>query len=380
MLSLEALLWTITALSTLMLLYPYLIYPLILSILPHVKVETRSSTPSTGGSFALLFCAYNEAKALPAKIGNLRALTTAYPELEVLVYDDCSSDGTADLLEAACPNIQVVRGTHRAGKAHGMKLLAALTKREFLVFTDANVELDIEVLTRLQECYADSAVGGVCGLLEYLNPDGTPTAEVGNWYWRLEEAIKTSESRTGNVMGADGSIFSIRRAYYPKFDDSVLDDLTVSMSVIFQGKRLIKEPTVIAREHLVASNTEDFRRRIRIATRAFHTHMTLRPQLRGMPLGDRWRYWSHRYLRWHGAIFILTGGAAGATALALTTSWFTAVVAVATIAAVMLTATKIRLGPVSAVVHLVWSVLLTGIGVLRARRGGTMTIWVPPAR
>ena len=76
----------------------------------------------------------------------------------------------------------------------------------------------------------------------------SPTAKVGALYWRLEEATKALESRTGSVMGGDGSIFSIRRSLYPDFPDSVLDDLTVSMSPVFAGKRLIRADDVIAFE------------------------------------------------------------------------------------------------------------------------------------
>src|SRR3546814_6771444 len=93
------------------------------------------------------------------------------------------------------------------------------------------------------------------------------TASVGSLYWRIEERLKDEESRTGNVLGADGSIFSIRRALYPEFPDSVLDDLTVSMAVVFAGRRLVKAKDVIARERLVAGRGDEYRRKVRIAAR-----------------------------------------------------------------------------------------------------------------
>lgn len=373
-------LWIVTGLCVTVMVYPYALYPLILRALPARPAHRGTLRSDRGSEFALLFSAHNEAEALPDKIENLCVLRAAYPELELLAYDDCSSDGTADTLENSGLGIRVVRGSQRAGKAHGMKLLASLTEREFLVFTDANVELAPNALHELRAAYANPAVGGVCGLLQYVDTEGTPTGQTGGWYWRLDEMIKSLESRTGNVMGADGSIFSMRSSLYPDFPDTVLDDLTVSMAVIFQGRRLIKDPLVIARERLVASRQDDFHRRIRIATRSFHTHLWLRPKLRSMTVGDRWRYWSHRYLRWHGAFFLAIGYLSGLAALALTWGWAAAGIALAATLGTVLAGMYFRQGYLSAIVHILSSILLTGLGVIRARQGHTMTTWKPPTR
>lgn len=372
--------WGLFGLCVAMTVYPYILYPLVLRMLPAKPVMSESVVSDRGREFALLFCAYNEAKALPEKISNLRQLHAAYPDLEFLAFDDCSSDGTAELLEASGVPIHVVRGAGRNGKAHGMKLLAGLTDREFLIFTDANVELAPESIDHLRSAYSDATVGGVCGLLEYTDPEGTPIAHVGGWYWRLEEMVKSLESRTGNVMGADGSIFSTRRSLYPKFPDSVLDDLTVSMAVIFKGYRLIKHPSVRAHERLVTSRHDDYRRRIRISTRAFHTHLWLRPQLRNLSIGDRWRYYSHRYLRWNGAFFMIVGFVSAISALMISSEWVLGAGILAAVAAGGVGGLYLRLRPISGLVHMISSIFLTWVGVLRARQGHTMTTWKPPAR
>lgn len=373
-------LWAVAGLCAVAVVYPYTLYPLILRALSPKPVHTNHIRSDGGSEFALLFSAYNETKALPDKIANLRELRKAYPQLEILAFDDCSSDGTADMLEEAGLDICVVRGSERAGKAHGMKLLASQTKREFLVYTDANVDLAPDALHQLRAAYADHTVGGVCGVLRYIDIEGTPTAHAGGLYWRLEEFIKTRESRTGNVMGADGSIFSTRRSLYPEFPDTVLDDMTVSMAVVFQGHRLIKDPLVIAYERLVASRGDDVRRRIRIAMRCFHTHLWFRSKLRAMPIGDRWRWWSHRYLRWQGAFLLALGYLSGLIALVLSTHWIAAATIIVASVVVAVAGTYLKLGPLSTIVHLVSSILMTGVGVIRALQGHTMATWKPPAR
>lgn len=268
-------LFSISALCFIAVIYPYFIYPVILALMAPTAIRRDAVGAGDGSRFSLLFCAYNEADAMPSKLTNIKAIKDRYPALEVLAFDDGSTDGTADLIATGAPFIRLIRGGGRNGKAHGMKLLAALANGELLIFTDANVLLDTSAPDALAACYADPEVGGVCGALHYLGKDGTATAAIGGMYWRLEEKIKDLESRSGSVMGADGSIFSIRADLYPEFPDTVLDDFTVSMEVVFKERRLIKSNDVIAFEQLVSSRADEFYRKIRIAARAFHTHRTL---------------------------------------------------------------------------------------------------------
>lgn len=353
--------------------WPFLFYPLVLRLLP-----TRPEHPVAGPvpSASLLFCAYNEAAAMPEKLANLAMLKARHPGLEILAFDDGSADDTAALIAAQGDLVTLVRGPGRSGKAHGMKRLAAQARGDVLIFTDANVLLDADAIDNLLARYADPDVGGVLGSLHYIGAEGSATAAVGSLYWRIEERLKDEESRTGNVLGADGSIFSIRRALYPEFPDSVLDDLTVSMAVIFAGRRLVKAQDVIARERLVTGRNDEYRRKVRIAARAWHTHSHLRPQLRRMAMIDRFKYGSRKILRWFGGLFILTGAlAAGALALRLSPMLY--LVGALGVAAIAWVGIRSRGGPFAALVDIVIAYAATLQGVLKAMSGRTVTIWNP---
>jgi len=238
------------------------------------------------------------------------------------------------------------------------------------------VLLDEDALERLLARYADPRVGGVLGSLHYLGDGESATAQVGSLYWRIEEWLKDAESRTGNVLGADGSIFSIRRSLYPDFPDSVLDDLTVSMAVIFAGKRLVKAKDVIARERLVTARRDEYRRKVRIAARAWHTHRHLAPQLRQMAALDRFKYASRKILRWFGGLFILIGAIAAA-ALAWRLSPILFATGVTAVAFVVVIGARSRSGPFAALVDMLIAYAATLQGVLKAMRGRTVTTWNP---
>jgi len=361
-----------SALCALLFLYPYLLYPLVLGLAPRKPVRPAPVhlRPS------LLFCAYNEAGSLAAKLENLRQLKAKHSDLEVLAYDDGSSDGTFELLSSAPDLLTLVRGPGRTGKAAGMKRLAAIARGDVLVFTDANVVLSPDAIANLLPYYGDPAVGGVCGSLRYVDDGTSATAEVGSAYWRLDERLRTLESETGNVMGADGSIFSIRRTLYPTFPDSVLDDLTVSMSVIFQGGRLIKAADVVAFERSVSDRGEELRRKMRIGARAYHTHLYLREQLRRMSLLDRFKYMSRKQLRWFGGLFLGLAVLFALAALALAST--PAALLALLIAGAAAGASRLSSGgSLSKAWQVVEAIFATLAGVVQGMRGKTVTTWAP---
>lgn len=356
--------------------YPYILYPAILLLQPRRGIERGRPDAAGGAQFSLLFCAYNEAASMPSKLANIKELKGRYPHLSVLAFDDGSNDGTADMIEREAPYVRLVRGGGRNGKAHGMKLLAAAAESEFLVFTDANVLLDAAALDALAACYADATVGGVCGALRYLGAEGSATASVGSLYWRLDEKIKDLESATGSVMGADGSIFSTRRNLYPDFPDTVLDDFTVSLECVFRGYRLVKSNDVIAYEQLVSARSDEFSRKIRIAARAFGTHRYLRKKRRGMSGFDRFKYMSHKTIRWFGGAFLIVGAAAGFAAAAIVSPLFAvgSFVIVALLLALGLYTDK---GILPSCTDIILAMVANLVGVGRALRGRTAVTWNP---
>lgn len=358
--------------------YPFVVYPAVLRALPAVPpVSCGGARSAEGAEFCLVFSAYNESRSLVDKLENLEQLVDRYPLLEVRAYDDGSSDGTLDMLCASAALASVTSGEGRRGKAHGMKEIVSLTSRPIVVCTDANVLLDGEIFDELAALFSEEAVGGVCGHLEYLASSGSATEAVGGLYWRLEERIKSLESSSGNVMGGDGSIFAVRRELYPEFPDSVQDDFFVTMSVVFSGRRLVYAPSVRAYERLVSASSDEFARKIRIAARAYHTYRSFRSSVRSMSRFDRWKFYSHKLLRWWSGALICASALLVAAAIA-PHSWFVAVALL--IFGGVLLAPSGRWVPrhVRAVSEMLRSLVASSFGSLKAAFGATYVTWSPP--
>ena len=202
------------------------------------------------------------------------------------------------------------------------------------------------------------------------------TSSIGSAYIAIDDNLQMEESRTGNVMGASGGLFSVRRELYPEFPDTVQDDFTVSMSVIFQGMRLVKASDVVAYEKTVASRSEALRRKVRIGARAFHTHSFLRSQIVRMSAKDRMKYFSRKMLRWFGGLFITLGAMSGLAAVATVSTVAAALVAAGALVA---TAVSIRAstGYVARIGEMGLDIFATLLGVVQGMRGQTMATWAP---
>ncbi len=360
-------------------LHPFTTYPLSLGVLAKRRPRPVQPLGQVSGRAALCVCAYNEEQVIRAKVDNMLAMRAAVPDLEILVYVDGASDRTAEILQGYRDQLHLVASPARHGKTHGMNTLISRTSADLLVFSDANVMFAADAVPRLLAPFADPAVGAVCGHLLYTGPDGNATAETGSLYWRLEERIKALESATGSVMGADGSIFAIRRALHQPPPADLIDDMYVSLAILCGGSRIVRVDGAHAFEESVSRPGEEFRRKIRIACQAFNVHRALWPRLRAMPLLDLYKYVSHKLLRWIAIYLLTSGGLAMLGGIALAGGGWAAMGLLATVGAVLGASMASRKGRLATLRDVLGAFVATGIGVARSLRGDRFQTWNPPA-
>jgi len=360
--------------------HPFTTYPLSLAALARFRPRpVAAKSVVADARVALCVCAYNEEKVIRAKAENMLSMRKATPGLELLVYVDAASDRTADILREYETEMTVIVSPARHGKTYGMNTLVQAASADFVVFSDANVMFAPDAIPCLLSRFADPEVGCVCGHLVYTLADNSATAVTGSVYWRLEETIKALETRSGSTMGADGSIFAIRRALHRPPPPDIIDDMYVSLSILCGGHRIVRANDALAFEEATTKAGDEFRRKVRIACQAFNVHRLLRSQLTKLSLLDRYKYVSHKLLRWFTVYLLLAAGLCLAAGLAAMGAWLLLLTGIFA-GVVLLIAARLRpAGPPGKIVDIVAAFVATGLGVVQSLRGERFQVWTPPA-
>lgn len=290
--------------------YHYVGYPLLLRLAgAFAGVPREPPAPAALPSLSVIIPCHNEGANLPAKLGDLRAADYPKDKLEIVVASDGSDDDTAAVAEGV-GGVRVLSWPERRGKPAALNAGVAASSGEILVFTDANARVAPRSLRELVAPFADPRVGGVCGeqvITRGASPERT--------YWQLESYLKRLEAAVGSAVGADGSLYAVRRALYRPVPEGrlIMDDFYVSLEVVAAGYRLAYAPAAVAYEEALDDEGREFRRKARIMAGSVAALTALSGAIwRRIP----WQLFSHKILRWLGPalLAVALGGAAAATA------------------------------------------------------------------
>lgn len=106
--------------------------------------------------------AFNEAETIGATITSLQAQTL--PPREIIVVDDCSSDGTGNVARAQ--GVTVIRPPHNTGSKAGAQTFALRHVHTALtVAVDADTVLEPDALERLLPAFDRPGVAAACGFV-----------------------------------------------------------------------------------------------------------------------------------------------------------------------------------------------------------------------
>ena len=121
------------------------------------------------GPVTVVVPAYNEEKTIEATVRSLAAST--HP-VEIIVVDDGSTDGTADLVEGLeLANVRVIRQAN-SGKPAALNAGIAAARHEILVLIDGDTVFEPGTVAALIEPFADPAVAAVAGNARVANRKG----------------------------------------------------------------------------------------------------------------------------------------------------------------------------------------------------------------
>jgi len=124
-------------------------------------VRGRAPGPTFRPPVSILVPAFNEASGVELAVRSLAS--SSYPDFELIVVDDGSTDGTGELVERlGLPGVEVLRQAN-GGKPTALNRGLAAASHEIVVMVDADTMFEPETLGKLVQPLADPKVGAVSG-------------------------------------------------------------------------------------------------------------------------------------------------------------------------------------------------------------------------
>jgi cellulose synthase/poly-beta-1,6-N-acetylglucosamine synthase-like glycosyltransferase len=254
------------------LLASYVVYPLVAIGWGRRRAGAR---PAAAGAapfeprVSFIICAFNEERAIRAKLENTLGLDYPADRLEVIVASDASTDATNALVAGyGDSRVRLCASPERRGKTTTTVLAVEAARGEILVFSDATGVFNREALRALVAPFSDPGVGAVSGRVTYRYGD-TATARGFQLYQRWVVAQRRAEPGLHTLTSVSGSIHAVRRDAFEAVPAQLSYDMVQPALLAMRGLRALYAPDATSLESSRLSPGEEFSARLRIAVRAY---------------------------------------------------------------------------------------------------------------
>jgi cellulose synthase/poly-beta-1,6-N-acetylglucosamine synthase-like glycosyltransferase len=234
--------------SSAVLVWAFAGYPLILYLLGKLRPNPVSRHPYFP-QVTVLISSYQEAKVIQRRLDNLLESDYALENLEILVVDSASPDGTADLVEEYCRThphapIRLIREDARRGKVSAINLGLAQAQGEIVVLTDAPALFWTDTLRLIVENFYDPQVGAATGKwIHYPYDTETPAQKSRRSVVGFRTLLRHLESQVDSTYAVTGELLAFRKRLIPSIPSEIgQDDLYIALTVRQQGYRVIADP------------------------------------------------------------------------------------------------------------------------------------------
>lgn len=286
-------------------LFHLFLYPLLLVILAKLtKKPILNGEINEFPTITVLCPAYNEADVIEEKIKSYLNLNYPKDKLKMIVISDDSIDGTNEIVEKyAKPGyLELVVQKPRRGKQSGHNLVEPTIDSDYVFSTDANSIFEPDCINHLLAVMtSDPRTGLVTGTLKLVSSDGKDSGE--GIYWKYESFVKRLESDFYSIIGANGSIFLIKRELFTQVHPASVDDFERTLMVIKKGYRAKYSQDAIVSEEVSKQVSEEHSRKTRIIAQEWHAIIRQRGIFLKPIIG--FMLISHKIIKWIFPIFSL---------------------------------------------------------------------------
>lgn len=221
------------------------------------KVKPVNSFPL----ISLIVPAFNEEITLKNSIQSLMELD--YPNYEIIVIDDGSTDGTLDIAKEFQKSKKVtVIHQNNLGKPNALNNGIRNSTGEIIVTVDADTNLKKDALKKISARFVkDNQIGAVAGNVKVIPENSLMNIIQGTEYTVGINLVRKAQSMLGCVMIVPGPIAALKREAVEKVgsfsNDTFAEDFDITMKILEQGYKVEYEDTAISYTD-APKNLEDF--------------------------------------------------------------------------------------------------------------------------
>jgi cellulose synthase/poly-beta-1,6-N-acetylglucosamine synthase-like glycosyltransferase/peptidoglycan/xylan/chitin deacetylase (PgdA/CDA1 family) len=212
-----------------------------LARLHSARVRRRSHPKGFQPPVSIVVPAYNEVAGIEQAVRSLAS--SDYPEFEVIVVDDGSTDGTGDLVDSlGLSRVRVIRQPNR-GKAEALNTAVAAAKHNLIAAVDADTVFEPGTLAALVRPFADKGVGAVAGNTKV----GNRRSLLGLWQHLDYVTGFNLDRRLYDVLGCmptvPGAVGAFRKSALLEFggfsSDTLAEDTDVTIALGRRGWKVV---------------------------------------------------------------------------------------------------------------------------------------------
>lgn len=282
-------------------LYPLVIYPLILLVLPKKKHGSRNKKIN---KVSVLIAAYNEEEHIVDCINSVLESRKGDLEIEILIGSDGSDDKTVIKANKIESDLVKVFDFDRGGKNATINKLVEKANYDTLLFLDADFRLKKESIINIVDEFSNLDVGVIILPIEMIaNEEQSNEGE--SIYQKYESFIRKKESQISSCVNTLGGYIIEKETFELIGSNKYCDDLNSILTSIRKRKRVYFSQDNTILEVRESNFFEDFKRRKRLVGGGLSTIFAFKDLLSFQFGWNSFFLWSHKVLRWFSSIFLL---------------------------------------------------------------------------
>ncbi len=219
----------------------------------HARKPRENSPDPNRHFFTIVVPVFNEKELIEAKVENLRRLRGGNYEV---YFSDASCDETSKMINNlidGLDNFKLIRAEYRS-RSFQINQVLCRAKGDLILISDCDGLISEDALEKISAEFADqdTAVVGA-----YVVPRTGYVKDIR--FWTVQNSMRSLESSYGHASTAVGVCYAFRKDLLSRIpDDSLAEDIYISLFANFKGRRTVYSADVIAYELRFPRNFKQF--------------------------------------------------------------------------------------------------------------------------